>query len=308
VRDRPHGGDGRDDRPVLVDELVLDHRQHHRGGPDLEEGGDLAEVGVAGDHVEPAVLLRVGVRLVAGVHDRTLQRRLEPDLLLEEVSALAELEAGVPRSVLATDLARTGEHLPGHEPRQQRAHERRERDRPVDEVVLVRAVGVALAVGVVLVDDDLLARGQEAAGRLHRTGEDPLPRLVRAHQLQRVRALGRRVLGMRVIDVVPGAVGQHGVDEVRLDLGRGGTLPGEAAGVTPRRLVLEVPADLAVLDVAVDQQRGRDDRVGIRRAAQQHSVLGLDPAHLGDGHAFRLPAALAGSVHVNAATNDDHRY
>ncbi len=66
-------------------EVVLDHGQHERGDADLQEGGDLGQVGVAHDHVEPAVLLGVGVRLVPGVDDRALERRLEADLLLEEV-------------------------------------------------------------------------------------------------------------------------------------------------------------------------------------------------------------------------------
>ena len=68
--------------------VVLDHREHDRGRADLQEGGDLRQVGVADDHVEAAVLLRVAVRLVAGVDDRPLERGLEPDLLLEEVGPL----------------------------------------------------------------------------------------------------------------------------------------------------------------------------------------------------------------------------
>ena len=62
------------------------------GRPDLQEGRDLRQVRVADDHVQPAVLLRIGVRFVAGVDDRPLEGRLEPDLLLEEVGPLAELE------------------------------------------------------------------------------------------------------------------------------------------------------------------------------------------------------------------------
>ena len=212
--------------------------------------------------MQAPVLLRIGVRLVAGVDDRALQRGLEPDLLLEEVGALTLIwKSTGAGAVLGADLAGAGEHLAAHEPRQQVAHERRERHRAVDEVVLVRAVGVALAVGVVLVDDDLLARAEQVAGREHRAGEDPLPRLVGADQLERVGALGRGVLGVRVVDVVAGAVGEHGVDEVGLDLGRRRALAGEPAGVAPGRLVLEVPADLVVLDVAVDEHRRRQHRV-----------------------------------------------
>ena len=87
--------------------------------PHLEEGRDLAQVRVTHDHVQSSVLLRVGVRFVARVHDRTLQRRLEPDLLLEEVGTLADLVVDRVGAVLAADLARAGEHLAGHEPRQQ---------------------------------------------------------------------------------------------------------------------------------------------------------------------------------------------
>ena len=81
-------------------------REHNRGGADLEERRDLAQVRVADDHMETAVLLWVGVRLVARVHDRALQRGLEPDLLLEEVGALADLEVASLGTVLGADLAR----------------------------------------------------------------------------------------------------------------------------------------------------------------------------------------------------------
>ena len=133
--------------------------------------------------------------------------------------------------------------------------ERRERDRPVDEVVLVGAVGVALAVGIVLVDDDLLAERQQAAGGLHRPGQDPLPGLVVTHDLQGVGALRGGELRVGVVDVVAGAVGQDGVHKVRLDLRRRRVVAGEAPGVAPGGLVFEIPPDLAVLDVGVDQHR-----------------------------------------------------
>ena len=72
--------------------VVLDHGQHERGGAHLQEVGDLGQVGVADDDVQPPVLLGVAVRLVAGVDDGPLQRGLEADLLLEEVGPLGQLE------------------------------------------------------------------------------------------------------------------------------------------------------------------------------------------------------------------------
>ncbi len=201
------------------------------------------------------------------------KRRLEPDLFLEEVGALADLVVDRVGAVLGADLARAGEHLPRHEPRNEVAHQHRERHVAVDEVVLVTAVRVALAVAVVLVDDDLLARGQQPAGRVHRAGEDALPRLVEQHHLHRVAALGRRVLGVRVVDVVAGAVGEHRVDEMGLDLGRLRPVAGEAARVAAGRLVLEVPTDAALLDVAVDQAGStrRPDSGRARRAVRRRT-------------------------------------
>jgi hypothetical protein len=49
-----------------------------RGGAELDEGRDLAHVGVADDDVQSAEPLGVGVRFVAGVDDGSLQRGLEP--------------------------------------------------------------------------------------------------------------------------------------------------------------------------------------------------------------------------------------
>ncbi len=62
---------------------TMRHRAH------LEVVGDVGHVGVADDHVEAAVLLGVGVGLVAGVDDGPAVHRLEADLGLEEVGALA---------------------------------------------------------------------------------------------------------------------------------------------------------------------------------------------------------------------------
>ena len=118
-----------------------------------------------------------------------------------------------------------------------------ERHLAVDEVVLVAAVRVALAVGVVLVDEDRSRpRARCAWAALDRILEDPLPRLVPDDAVARVRALGARVLGMRVIDVVAGAVREDDVDQPGVVLGgASGGSPLEAARVAQRVLFLVVP-------------------------------------------------------------------
>ena len=65
----------------------------------------------------------------------------------------------------------------------------------------------------------------------------------------RIEALGRADLGVGVVDVVAGAVGQHRVDEVRLDVGRQRVVEAEPAGVVAGMLVLEVPTDATDRDL-----------------------------------------------------------
>ena len=212
------------EQPVVAEGAVLDHRQDDLRRPDLEERGDLGEVGVADDDVEPAVLLGVGVRLVAGVDDRTLQRRLQADLLLEEVGPLAQLErhrvvGGAGR--LAADLAGAAEDLTGDEVRRDLRGQPPERRLAGHQVVLVAAVAVALAVRVVLVDDDLaglLPRrpgglGELAVRRVDADADDLLGGPVPPHRLECRRGLRVGDLRVGVIDVVAGPVGEHGVDE-----------------------------------------------------------------------------------------------
>ncbi len=149
------------------------------------------------------------------------------------------------------------------------------------------AVRVALAVGVVLVDDEAGVVAGGEVGRLHGADEDELAGPVVAEALEGVVALGGGELGMGVVHVVAGAVGEHGVDQMGLHLRGHRALPGEAAGVVARRLVLEVPAGLLaghVLGVGVDEDRRRGDGVGIA-VHDLDAVLGLDAADLGDGHA-----------------------
>lgn len=58
-----------------------------------------------------AVLLGVGVRFVAGVDDGALEGRLQADLDLEVVGALAELEAVLVSVLADADAARSGDDL-----------------------------------------------------------------------------------------------------------------------------------------------------------------------------------------------------
>jgi hypothetical protein len=259
VRDRAQRLNGVLERKVLEDLIVLDHPQRDRGGAGLEEVRHLAHVRVADDHVQAAVLLRVGVGLVARVHDRPFERCFEPDLGLEEVRPLRDLIRNVSTAGGTAEEAGAGEDLAGHEERHDVVRDLRERHGPVHEVVLVGAVGGALAVGVVLVDDHAAAAGHDLGGPRDRRLEDPFPRLVVDNELARAGAFGRRVLGMRVIDVVASAVGEDHVREAEVFFGRGGRLSHrlETARVAERRLLLVVPPNAAerLRGVGVDQER-----------------------------------------------------
>ncbi len=277
----------------------LDHRQHQGRRADLEVGGPLGQVRVTDDHVQPAVLVGVGVRLVPGVDDRALERGLQPHLDLEEVGPLGELEAlGAPVGA-QPDPAGAGEHLPGHEERDQPADDLDERGPTIHQVVLVRTVGLALAVGVVLVQlDRQRARhlGRPPGGLHH----DPLAGLVPQHDVPRAGYLGRGVLGVRVVDVEPGPVGQHHVGHAGVLVGvavveGAGRREVETTGVAQRGLLLEVPPGPApgrctgrrpgVHDLA--GQRGRV-RPGLTRDRDAVLQFGPhDPPHAHAGHTRR---------------------
>ena len=163
---------------------------------DLEHRGGLAHVGVADDDVEPAVLLGVGVRLVAGVDDRPAagRRRRRPPRCARRAG---ETEYDAPARGLG-DLAGADDDLPGHQERDQHVGQPAELAGPADQVVLVAAVGVAGRVGVVLEQVDLARDAlvvEPLLGVEQQPLEDPLPRLVVGDQLADVVALGRGVLG-----------------------------------------------------------------------------------------------------------------
>ena len=195
---------------------------------------------------------------------------------------------------LAADLAGADEDLAGHEVHGGVRHDLAERRAAVHQIVLVRAVAVALAVAVVLVGDELLAPAEQVLRGVHRLDDDQLARPVIAHRRASIEALGRRHLGMGMIDVVPSPVGENRVDEVGLDLGRPRADGRESPSVECGAFVLEVPRHplggrpasrrLTASEVRVDQQRRRGDWIRVVDAAVNDAVLGLETDDLGACH------------------------
>ena len=255
--------------------------------PVLSSARDVEVVGVADDDVQAPVAVGDGVRLVAGVDDRALEGRLEPDLGLEEVGALGDLVARSPAVDAEPDPAGAADDLARHEERDEAADDVGEGRAPGHEVVLVGAVGLALAVGVVLVEVDRRlagARGEQS----HRLERDGVTGAVPGDGVARQGHLGRAVLGVGVVDVVAGAVGEHDVGERRVldvgELARVGGLPVElpAAGVAQRVLERVVPARLVGADplgggIHADDLAREEHRVGHRVAGHRDAVLGLEP-------------------------------
>ncbi|MEU9001969.1 hypothetical protein [Streptomyces sp. NPDC048551] len=281
---------------VHVDEPVLDHGQDQRGRAELEVRGDLGEVRVADDHVEPAVLLGVGVRFVPGVDDGPLEGGLQSHLDLEVVRALADLEAVFAPVLADADAAGAGDDLAGDEEGGQVAHDLREGGFPLHQVVLVRAVGGALVVGVVLVEVDRLGAGQ-LGGPFGGLGHDPFAGLVPEDGVERVGDLRRAVLGVGVVHVEPCAVGEDDVGEADVLVGELAVVGGlagevEAAGVPQRILLLEVPAGASRpvhrRRVGVDDLGRGEHGIGVRVPRNGDPVLRFDPHYSPYGHAALL--------------------
>ena len=139
--------------------------------PDLEERRVLAHVRVAHDHVEAAEPLGVGVRLVAGVDDRTRTRGRARHALPDVLGALAHAVHRAPRGL--QHLPRAGVDLAGDEERDEHVGELGEVALALDEVVLVAAVRVARGVGVVLEQVDLAADALPRGGAARRCARGP---------------------------------------------------------------------------------------------------------------------------------------
>ncbi len=143
-------------------------------------------------------------------------------------------------------LARAGVDLAGDEERDQHVGELREVAVALDEVVLVAAVGVARAVGVVLEQEHLAADAlfaQTLLGALDEALEDALPRLVVDDEVVDRVALGRGVLGVAAdVEVEAGAV-----------------LEEDVARPAPRHdAAEEVPSDFVRAEAALPAQRAGD--------------------------------------------------
>ncbi len=166
--------------------VVLEHPQHAGRRADLHEVGVLAHVRVADDDVEAAVLLGVGVRLVAGVDDRSAAGGRRRDALPDVLGALGDRVRRTAGGL--QHLAGAGVDLAADEERDQHLGVVAEVVVATGQVVLVAAVAVAGGVGVVLeqVDraaDATLRRG--AARRTRRAARGSAPPPCRARRGRR---------------------------------------------------------------------------------------------------------------------------
>ena len=297
VADRVDRGDRVLRQQVGEVDAGFDRVQHQARGADLEVGRELGHVGVADDHVQPPPDLVRGVRFVAGVDDPSPQGGLEPGEDLDVVRTLRDLEPGSLTLLADPHPAGTGIDLPGQQVCGETDGERVEVDVAAHEVVLVCTVGGALAVDVVLVELEL--RVPPGGRRLDAgTVHDHLAGLVPDHSVPRGVDLGGRVLGVCVVDVEPGPVGEHPVGHAEFArVIRAGDTQIEAACIAQRGLrvvapvrLVGAPGALAVICVGLDHLGRGDDRA-------EHRLPHGDDAELDLG-ADDPPADGVGSPHV----------
>ena len=167
---------------------------------------------------------------------------------------------------------------------------------PLDQIVLVVPVAVSLAIAVVLVDQDLVPRGQQTPGRAPGRLERPLSGSLVSDEIPHIRDLRRGVLRMGVVDVKAGPVLQGLVAcDVFLLVGRVLlALDVETPGINERILLVVVPENLGVpvVLVGINQQDAARDRIKIAVVLDRDSILDLSAHHLGKRH---LPSTRSGS-------------
>jgi len=145
-------------------DAVGQHLEDEGGHAELEPGDGVEAVGVACHQVETAPALGVGVGLVAGVDQGAVHRGAQADDLLQVVGPLTDLEVGALADSAGADPARAHQERADHEQGDQGLNEVVEVEGAGHEVVLVGAVGGALAVDVVLEQSRLHASKAEPLG------------------------------------------------------------------------------------------------------------------------------------------------
>ena len=181
--------------------------EHQGGHAELEPGHRVEAVGVSGHQVEAPPALGVGVGLVAGVDQGTVHRGSQAHDLLEVVGPLTDLEGGVLGDGASADPAGAHQERADHEQGYESLGEVVEVNRARHEVVLVGAVGGALAVDVVL---EQAGRHAATAQQLGSPGHQEVPGPVGQGGLRGPGALGGGVLGVSVVHVETPATGQAG--------------------------------------------------------------------------------------------------
>ena len=145
-------------------DAVGQHLEDEGGHAELEPGDGVEAVGVACHQVETAPALGVGVGLVAGVDQGAVHRGAQADDLLQVVGPLTDLEVGALADSAGADPARAHQERADHEQGDQGLNEVVEVEGAGHEVVLVGAVGGALAVDVVLEQSRLHAATAQPLG------------------------------------------------------------------------------------------------------------------------------------------------
>src|SRR6202043_3227884 len=280
VADLADRADGVVQREVAERDPGFDHFKDKRRAADLHHRRGLAHVRVPDDHVQAAVFLSVGVRLVTGVDDRPAAGGGRCDALPDVLGALAQAERR--RLGRLQPLARATDQLAGDQERQQHVGDPGELASADDQVVLVATVRVARRVCVVLEQVDVAADalvGEPLLGVDQQVFENPLARAVVGDQLNQAVALRGGVLGVAAdIEVQARAITQ---EDVRAAAPRHHT-----AEQVARDLVRTEPA--VAVERAGDTEFGLDSHdptlhpiegTGYARTPPRDTVIYEGPAH-----------------------------
>ena len=157
--------------------------------------------------MQAAELCGVGVGFVARVDDRAVEGRLKSDLVLDEVGALGHLEARYLALLPAPDPARATDHGSGNHERDQATDDGVQVGDARHLIVLVGPVGRALAVRIVLHQDNgFLTEGIQT---LHDASSNDFARPIPQEGVARPKGLRSRVFRMCMVHVESRAVGKH---------------------------------------------------------------------------------------------------
>src|SRR5262249_26854634 len=152
------------------------------------------------------------MRLIPGIDNGAFDHGIQANFGLKEIGPLGDLVGDRVCAVLCNTIARPTEGLARDQKRRHLVDNGLERNTPIEQIVLMIPIAVALLVAIVFVDNETPAGRQELIGSEQAAVYNTLSSFFIAHHVQYIGAFRGTKLGMGMIDIIARPIRQNLID------------------------------------------------------------------------------------------------